>query len=88
MKSYLFCFILESATVRREMEVVLRGGNDVQVDDLTVVDFGIVCGLSCIFLFVSRGCYCRLVFHCWLLIFINKLIINQQIVDLNIVFAS
>ena len=39
MKSYLFCFILESATVRSEMEVVFRGKNDVQVDDLTVVDF-------------------------------------------------
>ena len=41
MKSYLFCFILETATVRSEMEVVLRGENDVQVaiDDLTVVDF-------------------------------------------------
>ena len=41
MKSYLFCFILESATVRSEIEVVLRGENDVQVaiDDLTVVDF-------------------------------------------------
>ena len=39
MKSYLFCFILESATVRSEIEVVFRGKNDVQVDDLTVVDF-------------------------------------------------
>ena len=39
VKSYLFCFIPESATVRSEMEVVLRCENDVQVDDLTVVDF-------------------------------------------------
>ena len=38
IKSYLFCFILESAVVRSEMEVVLRCENYVQVDALTVVD--------------------------------------------------
>ena len=35
----MFCSILESAAVRREMEVVPRCENDVQVDALTVVDF-------------------------------------------------
>ena len=39
IKSYLFCFIFESAMVRSEMEVVLRCENDVLVDTLTVVDF-------------------------------------------------
>ena len=39
MKFYLFSFILESAVVRSEMEVVLRCENYVQVDALTVVDF-------------------------------------------------
>ena len=39
IKSYLFCFILESVVVRSEMEVVLRCENDVQFDALTVVDF-------------------------------------------------
>ena len=42
VKFYLFCFILESATVRSEMEVVLLCENDVQVDDLTAVDFTIL----------------------------------------------
>ena len=39
MKFYLFSFILESAVVRSEMEVVLRCEDYVQVDALTVVDF-------------------------------------------------
>ena len=39
IKSYLFCFILESVVVRSEMEVVLRCENDVKFDALTVVDF-------------------------------------------------
>ena len=39
MKFYLFSFILESAVVRSEMEVVLQCENYVQVDSLTVVDF-------------------------------------------------
>ena len=39
MKFYLFSFILESAVVRSEMEVVLRCENYVQVNALTVVDF-------------------------------------------------
>ena len=40
MKFYVFSFILESAVVRSEMEVVLRCEDYVQVDALTVVDFG------------------------------------------------
>ena len=62
IQTYLFCSILESATVRSEMEVVLRCGNDVQVDALTVVDFTmlyVVC--------LTFHCWCH-VFHCWLLI--------------------
>ena len=39
MKFYLFSFILESAVVRSEMEVVLRCEDYVQVHALTVVDF-------------------------------------------------
>ena len=41
-KSLPFCFILESAVVRNEMEVVLRCENYVQVDALTVLDFTIL----------------------------------------------
>ena len=56
------------------MEVVLPYENDVQVDALTVVDFtmlyGPLCGLASISLLVSRaGCYYRLAFHRWLLIY-------------------
>ena len=44
------------------MGVVLRCEGDVQVDALTVVDFiMLLCGLSRIFLLVSRGCYSLLV---------------------------
>ena len=39
MKFYLFSFILQSAVVRSEMEVVLRCEDYVQVDALTVADF-------------------------------------------------
>ena len=39
MTFYLFSFILESAVVRSEMEVVLRCEDYVQVHALTVVDF-------------------------------------------------
>ena len=39
MQFYLISFILESAVVRSEMEVVLRCENYVQVDALTVADF-------------------------------------------------
>ena len=42
MKFYLFSFILESAVVRSEMEVVLQCENYVQVDSLTVVDFAML----------------------------------------------
>ena len=42
MKFYLFSFILESAVVRSEMEVVLRCKNYIQVDALTVVDFTVL----------------------------------------------
>ena len=42
MKFYLFSFILESAVVRSEMEVVLQRENYVQVDSLTVVDFAML----------------------------------------------
>ena len=42
MKFYLFSFILESAVVRSEMEVVLQCENYVQVDSLTVVDFAVL----------------------------------------------
>ena len=42
MKFYLFSFILESAVVRSEMEVVLPCENYVQVDSLTVVDFAML----------------------------------------------
>jgi len=56
MKSYLFCFILESAVVQSELEVVLRCENYVQVDALTVVNA--LCGLALISLLMSRaGCY-------------------------------
>ena len=37
-----FGFILESAVVRSEMEVVLQCENYVQVDSLTVVDFAML----------------------------------------------
>ena len=52
MKSYLFCFILESAVVRSEVEVVLPCENDVQFDTLTVVNFTMLCVVW-------------LAFHCW-----------------------
>ena len=42
MKFYLFSFILQSAVVRSEMEVVLRCEDYVKVDALTVADFTIV----------------------------------------------
>ena len=42
MKFYLFSFILESAVVRSEMEVVLRGKAYIKVDSLTVVDFAML----------------------------------------------
>ena len=48
------------------MGVVLRCEGDVQVDALTVVDFImllLICGLSRIFLLVSRGCYSLLVIN-------------------------
>ena len=46
MKFYVFSFILESAVVRSEMEVVLRCKDYIQVDSLTVVDFTmlLICG--------------------------------------------
>ena len=67
IKSYLFCFILESAVVRSETEVVLRCENDVQFDALTVVD---LCGLPRVSLLESRaGRYYLLAFHRWLLIY-------------------
>ena len=42
MKFYLFRFILESAVVRSEMEVVLRCKDYIQVDALTVVEFTVL----------------------------------------------
>ena len=42
MKFYLFSFILESAVVRSEMEVVLQCENYVQVDSLTVVELAML----------------------------------------------
>ena len=42
MKFYLFSFILESAVVRSEMEVVLRCKDYIQVDALTVVEFTVL----------------------------------------------
>ena len=48
----MFCFILESAVVQSEIEVVLRCKNYVQVEALTVVDFTM--------LYVVW-----FLFHCW-----------------------
>ena len=39
VKRKSFCFILESAVVRNEMEVFLRCENYIQVEALTVLDF-------------------------------------------------
>ena len=39
VKRKSFCFILESAVVRDEMEVFLRCENHIQVEALTVLDF-------------------------------------------------
>ena len=53
------------------MEVVLRCKNDACVGAV-LVNFTmllIFCGLSSISPLVSRGCYYRLAFHCWLLIY-------------------
>ena len=45
MKFYVFSFILESAVVRSEMEVVLRCKDYIQVDSLTVVfTMLLICG--------------------------------------------
>ena len=70
-KSYLFYCILESASVRSEMEIVLGCENDVQVDALTFVDFTMLYAVCLTFF-----CWCHevviiylLVFHCWLLIY-------------------
>ena len=46
MKFYLFSFILESAVVRSEMEVVLRCKDYIQVDALTVVEFTVLCAVT------------------------------------------
>ena len=48
IKSYLFCSTLKSAAVRSEMEVVLRGENNVHA--LTVVDF-------------TKQCFMQFVLH-------------------------
>ena len=53
----MFCSILESAAVRREMEVVPRCENDVQVDALTVVDFTMLQYV----VFIAFHCWCHAV---------------------------
>ena len=58
MKFYLFSFILESAVVRSEMEVVLQCENYVQVDSLTVVDFAMLYVVTPAVTIVSRFIYC------------------------------
>ena len=54
MKFYLFSFILESAVVRSEMEVVLRCKDYIQVDALTVVDFTMLYAVARWLLLSSR----------------------------------
>ena len=54
IKSYLFCFIVESTVVQSEMEVVLRCERDVHVDALTVVDFICDAPSLSVFRFQSR----------------------------------
>ena len=55
MKFYLFSFIVESAVVRSEMELVLR------------CSFKLL--ISQCFMWSRAGCYYRLAFHRWLLIY-------------------
>ena len=64
-----FCFILESAVVRNEMEVVLRCENYVQVDALTVVDFTKLYEVMRRLLLSSRVSS---------LVIVNKLITNSE----------
>ena len=54
MKFYLISFILESAVVRSEMEVVLRCEDYVEVDALTVVHFTMLYVLTRRLLLSSR----------------------------------
>ena len=95
MKFYVFSFILESAVVRSEMEVVLRCKNYIQVDSLTVVDFTmfLICGHAhahalVVIYIVSRFIVCCLflitLFSLYTLCrIVNKLITNNETRDDN-----
>ena len=94
MKFYVFSFILESAVVRSEMEVVLRCKDYIQVDSLTVVDFTmlLICGHAhahaLVVIIVSRfivGClFLITLFSLYTLCrIVNKLITNNETRDDN-----
>ena len=96
MKFYLFSFILESAVVRSEMEVVLRCKDYIQVDSLTVVDFTmlLICGHAHAHALVVIYIVSRFIVGCLFLItlfsllytlcrIVNKLITNNETRDDN-----
>ena len=95
MKFYVFSFILESAVVRSEMEVVLRCKDYIQVDSLTVVDFTmlLICGHAHAHTLVVIYIVSRFIVGCLFLItlfslytlcrIVNKLITNNETRDDN-----
>ena len=96
MKFYVFSFILESAVVRSEMEVVLRCKDYIQVDSLTVVDFImlLICGHAHAHALVVIYIVSRFIVGCLFLItlfsllytlcrIVNKLITNNETRDDN-----
>ena len=97
MKFYVFSFILESAVVRSEMEVVLRCKDYIQVDSLTVVDFTmlLICGHAHAHALVVIYIVSRFIVGCLFLItlfslfiytlcrIVNKLITNNETRDDN-----
>ena len=96
MKFYAFSFILESAVVRSEMEVVLRCKDYIQVDSLTVVDFTmlLICGHAHAHALVVIYIVSRFIVGCLFLItlfsllytlcrIVNKLITNNETRDDN-----
>ena len=96
MKFYVFSFILESAVVRSEMEVVLRCKDNIQVDSLTVVDFTmlLICGHAHPHALVVIYIVSRFIVGCLFLItlfsllyalcrIVNKLITNNETRDDN-----